>query len=328
VANGAAVSASSTGTLVYRTGFATRSTTSSDGERLRIQVDVTEAVDKQFTWFDRSGKELERLGAPTPVDSGSPALSPDGKTVAFARTVEGNTDIWLLDLEKETYSRFTSDPARDNFPYWAPDGRNLVFSSNRNGTFQILRKPVAGGAEVLLSPLPNVIAKDSLADGRLLVQQTASRVAVLHPNGTLTHVANNIPLGSFIQPQVSPDTRWIAYQSNRSGNDEVYVAPFPLPANYLSLKPVSSKGGAWPIWARNGRELFYIAPDGALMAVPFNLSSGAGGNAVRLFVPPMLSSVRQTSYLTQYAVSTEGRFLVIGVQEVESPIQVIRNWKP
>ena len=129
--------------------------------------------------------------------------------------------------------------------------------------------------------------------------------------------------------QFSPDGQWLAFESNQSGRYEIYLQPFP------SGKPVkvSREGGAHVRWNPNGRELFYIAPSGALMAVPVTFSadgqSAQIGTSSALFTPPIVRNVAEGTRGQQYVVSDDGlRFLIATVPTVNSPIQVIRNWHP
>jgi hypothetical protein len=131
--------------------------------------------------------------------------------------------------------------------------------------------------------------------------------------------------------QTSPDSQWVAFQSDESGQDEIYVQPFPGPG---SKWPVSTSGGTQVRWRRDGKELFYVALDGRLVAVPIQLGSSTKppevGAAVPLFAPPLGGAIQQADFRHQYMVSADGqRFLVATVGEPTiSPITVILNWKP
>jgi hypothetical protein len=133
------------------------------------------------------------------------------------------------------------------------------------------------------------------------------------------------------QAQFSPDGKWIAYQSDESGRAEIYVQPFPGPGNKW---PISTNGGSQVRWRRDGKELFYVALDGRLMAVPIRVATNAAppevGTPVLLFAPPLGSAVQQADYRHQYMVSSDGQqFLVATVTEgANLPITVILNWKP
>ncbi|MBI3264266.1 MAG: PD40 domain-containing protein, partial [Acidobacteria bacterium] len=148
----AAVSASTSGTVAYRTG--------------------TAGGQAQFVWFDRSGKALGAIGAPDVAFPSSPDLSPDGTRVAVDRLVAGNVDVWLLETTRDVETRFTVDPAMDAFPVWAPDGRRLVFGSTRKGPLDLYQKLTSGaGTEepLLESPLINKTPEDWSPDGRFLL---------------------------------------------------------------------------------------------------------------------------------------------------------------
>src|SRR6266849_4765032 len=128
----AALSTSTAGPFVYRTSPAGRG--------------------RQFVWFDRSGKPLGTVGDLDQAAPSNPSLSPDGRRVALDRVVNGNTDVWLLDIARGVRTRFTSDAAIENFPLWCPDGSRIVFHSNRKGAFDLYQKSATtvGSEEALL----------------------------------------------------------------------------------------------------------------------------------------------------------------------------------
>jgi dipeptidyl aminopeptidase/acylaminoacyl peptidase len=150
----AAVSASTSGTVAYRTGTAS-------GQR-------------QLVWFDRSGKALGGIGAPDGAVLSNPELSPDGTRVAVDRIVAGNRDVWLLETTRDVATRFTFDAGLDALPVWAPDGRRLVFRSNRKGPNDLYQKPASGaGTEELLLESPLIKSpEDWSPDGRFLLFRT------------------------------------------------------------------------------------------------------------------------------------------------------------
>jgi eukaryotic-like serine/threonine-protein kinase len=309
-----ALSASAAGPLVYRSGSA--------------------AGQQRLAWFDRSGKELGKAGGPDSFGLFGPSLSPDGRRVALFEA-DGNVDVWLLDLGRNTLGRFTTDAADDVFPIWSPDSTRIVFSSNRKGTFDLYQKPPTGAeSEQLLLTTPQAkLATDWSLDGRFLLYHS------LDPN-----MSNDIwalPLGGDRKPfpvvqtmfdegdaQFSPDGKWIAYQSNESGRFEIYVQPFPGPGSRLFI---STAGGYQARWGRDGKELFYIAPDNQLMAVPIRLAANGqaaeAGAPVALFGMRMIGPVQNDRW---FVVSRDGQqFLVSTVrEEATSPITVILNWKP
>ena len=176
-----------------------------------------------------------------------PALSPDGRRVAVSRTVQGNTDLWLLDAARTT--RFTFDPAADRFPVWSPDGSRIVFSRQvRAGVCDLYQKPANGaGVEELLLASPETKVGDEL------VARTAGSCCIAPHSPKTADDLWVLPMVGDRKPLVflkttfderngafSPDGRWVAYQSNESGRREIYVRPFPGPGGQWQ---VSTAGG-------------------------------------------------------------------------------------
>jgi len=292
--------------------------------------------ERQLIWFDRAGNQLSTLGD-TFGALAEPSLSPSGDRVAFYGSTDGNPDIWTMDTKRGVLSRLTSHPADDVYPIWSPDGRRVVFSSNRKGVQDVYVKPAAGDAEELLlaSALPKV-ATDWSPDGRTLL------IAAYDPRGSVDIMGLSMDGSSKLFPvvktpfdeqgaQFSPDGKWIAYQSNESGRNEIYVQSFPGSEN---RSPVSTDGGTQVRWGRDGKELFYISRHGQLMAVPFrsaaNTSAADIGTPAALFAPPIGSMVQQGDFRHQFMVAPDSqRFLVATVKESSpSPVTLILNWKP
>jgi Tol biopolymer transport system component len=249
----------------------------------------------------------------------------------------GNPDIWILETKRGVFSRFTSDVADDVGPVWSPNGDRIAFSSNRTGVPDIYQKAVtAGGSEErLLSTAQPKSVTDWSPDGRLLLFSSRDP-----KKGTDIWA---LPLDGDGKPfpvvqtdfdeqggQFSPDGHWIAYQSDESGRAEIYVQRFPDRGNKWQI---STNGGSQIRWRRDGRELFYVALDGRLMAVAIGVSSNAQapevGTPVALFAPPLGGAVQQGDSRHQYMVASDGqRFLVATVtEEANTPITVILNWK-
>jgi Tol biopolymer transport system component len=288
----------------------------------------------QFAWFDRSGRKLGAVGDADAEGSVPWSLSPDGRRVAMQRNVNGKADIWLVDTTRGALTRFTSDTWQNNWPVWSPDGKRLAYGSNAKGTYDLYSKSstgAGGGDPVLVTP-EGKYAIDWSADGRFLLYRTSTSrtgndVWALPLNGEkrpFPVVQTDFDEGNG---QFSPDSKWIAYQSNETGRFEIYAQPFPGPGSKLRI---STTGGAQAHWGRDSKELFYIALDGRLMAVPIRVSDAQSldvGVAVPLFATHVGGAIQSSTQ--QYAVSPDGRFLMNTVsEEAAAPITVILNWKP
>jgi Tol biopolymer transport system component/DNA-binding winged helix-turn-helix (wHTH) protein len=316
--NRAAISASENGSIIYRTG-------SGGGQR-------------QFVWFDRRGQETEHVGEPDGSGVLGPALSPDGEHIAMYRTVDGNSDIWLMEVERGVRERLTLDTAGEVNPVWSPDRRRIAFSSNRDGAYDLYVKSISSPeTELLLRTEEPKSASSWSPDGRYLLYRTASRdfsydIWAL-PFDDAGKPGKPFPVmqtkAEEREAEFSPNGKWIAYQSTYSGRSEVYIQQFPADENSILL-PVSTNGGAQPRWGGNN-ELFYIALDGQLMSVP--ISYAPDGKEIRPQTPVSLFATRvggavHSNDRQQYVVSSDGkRFLMNTLIEANSPITVILNWK-
>jgi serine/threonine protein kinase len=285
----------------------------------------------RLAWFDRSGKEVGTLWAE--FSTHNLELSPNGRRVAVDRDVQGNTAIWLIDAARGVPSRLTFNAAVDGRPIWSPDGSRIVFWSNRKGTIDLYQKASsgAGSEEPLLESALNKYPQDWSPDGRFLLYlqrnpKSGIDLWVLPLFGERKPFPFSITSFDKDSGQFSPDGRWVAYHSNESGRFEVYVQPFPGPGGKWQ---VSTGGGIAPRWRRDGKELFYIAPDGKLMAAPIH----AAGQTLDFGSPVSLFQTRIVdggSYplKQQYAVAPDGqRFLInIADESTASPITIVTNW--
>jgi eukaryotic-like serine/threonine-protein kinase len=315
VASSAAISASAAGPIAYRTG-------SSGGKR-------------QLVWIDRTGKEVGKIGEAHDFGPAYLSMSPNGQQLAVQRGVQGNADIWLLDLVRGGALRFTTAPQPEITPVWSPDGRKIVFSGGYNGQFDLYLKGTDGTAsELLLSDKDSKQATDWSRDGRYILYRNITGAATNIDIWALPLDGDKKPIPLVRTPfeerdaQFSPDGKWIAYQSNESGRFEIYMQPFPGPGAPL---PISTGGGAQVRWRSDGTELFYIAPDGNLMTVSMQTDSSGipkPGNAVRLFLTHV-GAVEDISP-AHYLPSSDGQKFLMDtiVEENAAPITVIVNWKP
>ena len=304
------------GTLVYVTGGA--------GVTARTLV-----------WVDRQGHEEEIKAAPARPYS-SPRLSPDGTRVALDIRDQEN-DIWVWDFARQTLIRVTSDVGIDQAPVWMPDGRRLVFTSQAGGTGGSLFWQAADGtgkAERLTDSRNFQRASAVLADGRSVLFSSgasATTADVMMLTLDKDHPVQPLVDAPLVDRNgvISPDGRWLTYESNDSGRLEIFVRPFPDVNE--GRTQVSTAGGTEPRWARNGQELFYLAPDGALMSVPVERGpTWRSGAPIKLFDGPYARRNELTNVQT-YDVAPDGkRFLMIkeatGSDQTPPTIEVVQNW--
>jgi Tol biopolymer transport system component len=292
---------------------------------------------RQFIWFDRRGTELQRIGVPEERGPAYGSISHDGRRLAVQRTVSGNTDIWLVDLERGPSIRFTSDPQADIAPQWSPRGDRIAYASQVDGVFELFEQAQDGtGGRLLLRTGQSKQITDLSRDGRFLLYRSVATTPMpdtdiwalaLDGDGTPVPVVRT----RFEErdAQFSPDGTWIAYQSNESGRHEVYVQPFRTDGERLRI---STDGGVQARWRSDGRELYYLTPEGQLTAVP--LSSGSDGRSLRAGAPVPLFRAGvgavQGIGLHSYLVAPDGqRFLLDTVVEQQAaPIALILNWTP
>jgi Tol biopolymer transport system component len=247
--------------------------------------------------------------------------------LAFTRTVAGNADIWLMDTERSTLRRLTTDPGAETLPIWSPDGRRLVYISSRTGIYDLYEQPVDGSepAKVLLSSPSPKNCFDWSSDGRYIIY------SVFAGGGRDLWV---LPMSGDRKPfpvaqspfeenaaRFSPDGHWITYQSNESGRTEVYVQPFPGTGGNVQ---VSIDGGAAPQYRGDGRELFFRGRGDKLMAASLSFA----GSTVRIGVPHELFSMPPGVDTEVIAAADGQRFLSKAVTKDASPITLLFNWKP
>ena len=299
---------------------------------------------RQWIWMDRTGKSTGPIGAPH--DATQVTLAPDGKRVAFSTGFTGS-DIWIDDFDRDLRTRLTADPAVDVFPVWAPDGARLVFASNRGNSglaMSLYEKPSDGAVPerllVKAEPGQIVLPFDWSRDGRLILAQkldqgqtSRSELWVLPLSGDqkpFPYLATPFWEG---QPALSPNGRWLAYVSNESGSSQVIVQPFPNPSG--GKWQISTKGGQFPRWKRDGRELYYLNPASQIVAV--SVSAGDQfdvGKSTPLFPTPLAYPAGASASIL-YDVTADGqRFLLsapVGPTPAatgnSAPITVVVNWQ-
>ena len=300
----AAFSASQTGVLVYQTS-----------------PNPLEVV-----WFDRQGRRVGQIGDPVVVKG--LRISPDGRKAAAGiqdrRT--GSSDVWVTELASGVSTRVHSDPVDEIAPLWSHDGSKLFYRSDRLGPPDIFEITLGvPGSEKPLLVAPGVQQpEDASRDGRFVAYLNQAQSGLFHI-WLLPLSGDRKPfpwLGTRFHetsPRFSPDSRWIAFESNESGSPEVYAA---LTEGAKNKRRISPAGGRLPRWRADGRELYYLAPDGTLMAVPIQPGPGLETGAP-------LPLFRADPQIENYDPAPDGsRFLAIApVERVrESPIRVIANW--
>jgi Tol biopolymer transport system component len=284
-------------------------------------------LDSELIWFDRGGRELGSLGSRGPYYSAR--LSPDERQVVMAMTdpTLGSSDIWIHDLQRNTRTRAVLGSTDDADPVWSPDGKKLAFFSccEHGSTLFIKNIHEAGKGKTFLnggfqSPL------DWSRDGKYVLftegQPTGARDLWVLPVAdgakpyALTHSSFDERTGRF-----SPDGKWVAYVSNESGQEDVYVARF---ANSQERWRISTAGGTNPRWRGDGQELFFVDAERRFMAVPMKI-----GDSLTPGVPSPLFRI-DTLLDNDYDITADGqRFLVTRTSPAAQavPFNVIVNWQ-
>jgi Tol biopolymer transport system component len=303
----------------------------------RISVSATGGVlayinaslaNTELAWFDRSGRPIGTVGAPGPNQAQGPRIAPDGAYVAMAHGSTGG-EVWVTRLADGTTRRLTLEP-RAGEPIWSSDASRILFVWARGANDAAVSIQDARG---------NAAAR--------LVGTLAGRLWDWSPDGQRIVFGRGRPMDLWLQSveggdpvpfarspfnktqaQVSPDSRWIAYTSLDTGHDEVYVDSFPMARN---RRQVSVGGGVQPRWRRDGSELFYLAPDQMLMAMPVTSRSGYfdAGRATPLFRTRLVPTGSQIAGIEAlYDVTPDGqRFLINGPPaDPGPPMTVVLNW--
>jgi Tol biopolymer transport system component len=287
---------------------------------------------KQLVWFDRGGKQVGPVAEPG--DYGPPRISPDGSRVAVARLgPDGvNADLWILDAAGNA-AQFTATPKLAGSPVWSPDGSKIAYFSDPEGVFDIYVKPADGEGRAELfyrSTLPQY-PTDWSRDGRyilfdVLSPGTKSDVwAISAADRKAAPVLDTIYSEAFAA--LSPDGKWLAFQSDQSGRDEVYVEPFEgATAGTRRRWLVSPGGGGLPRWRGDGSEIFYMTSGGRMMAVTVHAADGD----FQFETAHMLFQTRPIpGSWNLYDVSPDGRRFLLNLPlewSSAAPITVVTNW--
>jgi eukaryotic-like serine/threonine-protein kinase len=296
---------SATGSLVYISGGA-------------------QATQSRLVWVSRTGGE-QPLSAPA-QDYNYARLSPDGRRLAIETA---GSQIWLFDLARETLTRFTFGGAVNLDPVWTPDGKRIVFSSNKDGGSPNIYWQMAdgsGGLERLTTSDHPQFAVSWSANGQLLAvgQAAPAEIWVLRLSDRKAQPFLQTPAYEGA-PHFSPDGRWLVYVSDESGRKEIYVQPYPGPGGKWQI---STEGGNEPLWSRNGRELFYRSGDKVMAVDVATEPSFSAGKPKTLFQGRYMAA---SLTMPRYDVSADGqRFLMLKPVQQEqaesTQIDVVLNW--
>ncbi len=282
----------------------------------------------QLAWFDRTGRHLADVGDRASHQSIELMRNGIHAPLSVMDAARGTRDIWMFDTTRGVRTRFTFDSAEERSAIPSPDGRRVVFNSQRDGALELFEKAASGaGTETLI--LKDGRSKDPMdwsTDQQYLLYRVTGDTRS-NDIWVLPMTGEKKPFPLIATPfddnyaRISPDGRWVAYTSNESGRYEVYVAPFPGGG---SKSQVSNAGGAFPRWRQDGREIFYMSQDGRVhaAAVSADASDFAVGAVSTLF---KFTQPNAPGY--PYAVTGDGqRFLVNTNVAPPTPITVLVNW--
>jgi len=259
---------------------------------------------------DRSGRVVREIAANRPW---TPRFAPDGRRIAYGAFGEGRStsDIWITDLDGATTRRLTNDDADNNDPQWSPDGGTLAYSVNAEAGKDIAEQRATGGGMRIVASRPGIqFPTDWLHDGSALLigedPGNNQRDILVQPTDGSPARPYTATRAQESAGRISPHTHWVAYTSNESGRDEVYVDSYPRPGYRVM---VSQGGGVDPAWRGDGGELYYWRGD-ALVAVPIDGSRGGR--------PPILGAERvlfhsayEHAWNSMYDVSPNGEHIVL-----------------
>jgi eukaryotic-like serine/threonine-protein kinase len=293
---------------------------------------------QQLTWVDSQGKISGTVGDPGLMTSFTPRFSPDGSRVAYERSSPGHSDIdiWLLALARGANTRLTFGGSNNVHSIWSPDGSEIVFSSNREGHYNLYRKPANGAKqeELLLKSNEHNRPWDWSRDGEYVIYSLSKfydfiseELWVIPMQGDHTPFPFARILFDEATAQFSPDGRWVAYTSNESGTYELYVREFkapPGPTEEGGKWQISNGGGVYPTWRSDGKELAYLVNGKSTW---ISVSVDTGGGSFHAGVPHVLVQPPQGT-ITGSPTSDLKRFISILPVEQKGPqsFTVMLNW--
>jgi eukaryotic-like serine/threonine-protein kinase len=291
----------------------------------------SEASRSRLVWFDRKGNEVGAVG--TPDLYANVVLARNGTSVAVDKTDNGtqNTDVWTYDLRRNSTTKLTFDPAIDAMPVWSPDGSKVMFSSSRQHMFDLYLKDADGAKEeqLVVHGGADDFPTDWSRDGKYVLYMRARDVwwdlwFVSFPelkSRLFLKTSSTVKNGQF-----SPDGRWVAYASNETGKWEIYVTSFPQARSKWQL---STGGGEQPRWAGNGKEIFFLSPDGTMMTVPVRTGATFDAGAPAALFQANVREPAANSEQAMYDVDATGQRFLINTpvkKATTQPLSIVLNW--
>jgi serine/threonine protein kinase/Tol biopolymer transport system component len=307
--------------------------TVSENGILVYEVGSPTAGSSRLLWYDRDGKQIAETG--TLGDYGTPSLSPDGRKLAVVVSApsKSSPNIWVFDLARGIRDRLTFSSAIDAAPSWSPDGKTIVFQSNRSGQFHLYQKAADGAGSTSPLVLDNdwEYSPSFSSDGRYLIFERHARQPGAHTEIQAMPLSGDRKAFPVVQnqqfnvtlPALSPDGKWLAYVSPESGRREIYIVTFPHGTGRWEVSP---GGGDWPRWRHDGKELFYISPDNKIMSAEI---SEHQANLVIGKVQPLFQTNPDSSPGWLYDVSPNGKQFVVatqGARQATAPLTLVVNW--
>jgi Tol biopolymer transport system component len=290
-----------------------------------VYVGGSGALHNHLVWRERDGRAHE-IALPLNTYQ-APRISPDGKDVAL--TVRNpNADIWIYNIARETLRRVSFAPGENEVAAWSPDGKRIAYASNSRGQLSWVAADGSTGEETLAPMGSHVHIGSWSRDGKIMVYEAFSRttnrgVWILPLEGDrkpYCYICNNF---DNRLPALSPDGHWLAYQSNESGQPEIYVKEFPGPGGKTQI---SREGGTFPVWAKNGLELFYRNNEKQMVTSISTKGGFIAGNPRVLFENPGWAWMAGPPY----DWTPDGKRMIaveVGKETIASPLHVVVNWK-
>jgi eukaryotic-like serine/threonine-protein kinase len=292
---------------------------------------------RQLTWFNRQGEIIGRAGEP--ASWGTMKVSPDGSKAVVVQSEprQGNSpDLWIVDLATGANRRFTFDPGIDSQPVWSPDGRYIAWMGVRRGQMGLYRKPADGsGVDELLGTPPNLNNLTDWTHNGFLIYAVNSDIFAFPVEPDASGNRTPIPVvqspATELGAYVSPDNRWIAYMSNETGRQEIFVQPFSAGGTTLSGKWMVSRGTrGMARWRADSRELMFVNGDGTIVAVDVTPGTSFQTSPPKtLFQMPLELLTNPNPGTAADATRDAQRLLmVIPVQEsAQRELAVVLNWQ-